>query len=80
MIGLHAKISQDFNGARHFLRVAYAKHASQLAPFLLIQTIRDTEQIFGRPKMDVDAFGRPRVRMTEAGGDELYWDAFFVKG
>ena len=46
---------------------------------ILIQDVGDTQQVLGRPEMDVDSFGRPCIGMAEASADELDRDAFFVE-
>jgi len=75
----HTKVSKDFNGARHFLRVSYAKYAKQLAPSLSIQDVGDTQQVFRWPKMNVNLFRRLGVGMSEARADELDGNAFYVQ-
>ncbi len=79
MFGSHTKISQNFNGVRHFLRAIRAKYAIQLTPSLLIQDVSDTQQVFRRPEMDVDFFRRPGIGMPENCADELHGDAFSVQ-
>ena len=80
MIGSHAKISQNFNGVRHYLRVFYAKYASQLTPSFLIQDVSEAQQVFGGPDMNIDFFCSPGIGVPEASADKLDRDAFFIQG
>jgi len=56
------------------------KYSVQLALFFLIQDVGDTEQVLGRPEMDVNPLGRPRIGMAKAIADELDRYAFSVQG
>ena len=49
-------------------------------PSLLIQDIGDTQQICGRPDVDIDFFCGPGIGMAEAIADELDRNAFFIHG
>ena len=49
-------------------------------PALLIQDVCDTEEVLGRPEMDIDLFGCSCISMAKAGTYELDGDAFFVEG
>lgn len=44
-----------------------------------IQDIGDTQEVSGRPDVNVDLFRGSRVGMPEAFGNKLYWDAFYKK-
>ncbi|MBA7631127.1 hypothetical protein ES703_38654 [subsurface metagenome] len=46
----------------------------------LVKTISDSQQVLGRPEMDVDFFCRPGVGMSEANANELDRDTFSVQG
>jgi len=48
-------------------------------PLLLIQDVGDTQQVPGRPDMDVDFFCRPGICVAEASADELDGDTFPVQ-
>ena len=48
-------------------------------PIILVKTISDTQQVFGRPDVDINLFGCSGIGMTEAGTYKLDGDAFFVK-
>ena len=45
----------------------------------LIQNVGDTQQVFRRPEVDVDLFGRPGIGVAQAGADELDGNAFFIQ-
>ena len=49
-------------------------------PFFLIQDIGDTQQVLGRPEVDVDFFCGPGIGMPKNGAYELDGDAFSVQG
>lgn len=46
----------------------------------IIQTIGDTEQVSGRPKMNVDFFRCPGIGVTEDFANELDRDTFYIQG
>lgn len=45
-----------------------------------IKNICDAEQVPGRPKMNINLFCCSCVGMSEAGGNKLDWNAFFIQG
>ena len=49
-------------------------------PIFLIQDVGDTQQIFGRPKVDIDFFCRPGIGMSQDGTNKLNGYAFSVQG
>jgi len=46
---------------------------------MLVETIGYAQEVFGRPEMDIDSFGRSRIGVPEASADELDRDAFDVQ-
>lgn len=80
MFGSMRTIQQNFNGVRRFLRAICTKYSIQLTPSLLIQDVSDTQQVFGRPEMNVDFFCRPGICVPETCADELDGDAFSIQG
>jgi len=79
MFGSHTTISRHLNRARHYLSVFYGKYANQLALSFLIQDIGDTEQVPGRPDMDINFFCRPGICMAKDGADKLKGYTFPVQ-
>lgn len=80
IISSYATISQTLTRASCYLRTFCAKCTSRLALSFLIQDVSDTQQVLGRPEMDVDSFGRPGIGVAETSADELDRNTFFIKG
>ena len=76
--GPHGNFKRFYQGESLHSIIQRKVRSSSPCPFL-IENVSDSEQVFGRPEMDIDFFGRPGIGMAQDCADELDRDAFYVQ-
>lgn len=78
----HQKLSKSFSESwgQAFPASILLVVCGSTGPSFLIQDVGDSQEVLGRPDVDVDFFCCPGIGMAEDGTNKLNRDAFFIQG